>query len=292
MALLDMLRKKEGLTEREKDIAEYILTHPENIAEMSSRELGYETFTSAASVTRFCRKLGMKGFPEFKIQFVSELKTDILEEDQEKVLMSERENAVTIMRKVTRIQEQAVKKTQKELSFAQLLRISRMIAEAKTVDFYAYDTNVHLAQYGCALFFHAGKRSAVYSATNIQGLHAIMKPDRNVAIVLSHTGKNKRLVEIEKLLKRSGTKVIAITSDKNEIIGRHADEVIVAAGLGKVEEFWTSMFFSSGKYILDLLYGMEFSRNYQDNMWLNEKYEQAGEIEPILWGLKQKDKNL
>lgn len=287
MALIDVLRNKENFTEREKDIAEYILAHPENIAGMSSRELGYETFTSAASITRFCRKIGTKGFPEFKIQFVSELKSGIMEENQEKISMSERENAVTMMRKIRRIQEQAVEQTQKELSFAQLVRVSRMIADAQMVDFYAYDTNVHLAQYGCALFFHAGKRSAVYSATNIQGLHAVMKPDKNIAIVLSHTGKNERLVEIEKLLKRNGTKIIAITPDSREVVARHADEVLVAAGLGKVEEFWTSMFFSSGKYILDLLYGMEFSRNYQENIQLNAKYEQAGEMEPALWGLKK-----
>ena len=72
------------------------------------------------------------------------------------------------------------------------------------MDFYAYDMNVNLAQYGCSLLFHAGKRSAVYSATNIQGLHANMPSDGHVAIILSHTGRNERLAEIEKLLRKMG----------------------------------------------------------------------------------------
>lgn len=42
--------------------------------EMSSRELGNETYTSAASITRFCQKLGVKGFPEFKLKLIGELK--------------------------------------------------------------------------------------------------------------------------------------------------------------------------------------------------------------------------
>ena len=46
----------------------------------------------------------------------------------------------------------------------------------------------------------------------------------------------------------------------------------------KVEEFWMSMFFASGKYLLDILYGLEFSRKYQDNLVLNQKYEKAGEV--------------
>ena len=41
--------------------------------------------------------------------------------------------------------------------------------------------------------------------------------------------------------------------------------------------------FRIGKYILDILYGMEFSRRYEENLKLNKKYEQSGE--KLLWGL-------
>ena len=74
MSLIQQLKQAQDFTEREKDIARFVLEHPETIENMSSRELGHQTFTSAASVTRFCQKLGVKGFPEFKIKFVSELR--------------------------------------------------------------------------------------------------------------------------------------------------------------------------------------------------------------------------
>lgn len=286
MSLIQQLKQAQELTEREKDIVKFVLEHPEMIENMSSRELGYQTFTSAASVTRFCKKMGMKGFPEFKIKFVSELRAGNLAIEEKKVLLSERENVVTMVRKVTEIQKRAVEETQKEISYSQLIRVGKMIAEAGCVDFYAYDMNVNLAQYGCSLFFHAGKRAAVYSATNIQGLSANMPSDGHVAIILSHTGRNERLVEIEKILRNNGTKVIAIVSEENRIIAKYADEVLTASGTEKVEEFWTSMFFASGKYILDILYGMEFSRKYQENLMLNQKYEKIGE--KSLWGLEEK----
>ena len=93
-------------------------------------------------------------------------------------------------------------------------------------------------------------------------------------------------MEIEKILRNNGTKVIAIVSEENRIIAKYADEVLTASGTEKVEEFWTSMFFASGKYILDILYGMEFSRKYQENLMLNQKYEKIGE--KSLWGLEEK----
>lgn len=95
-------------------------------------------------------------------------------EDVSAVTMSERENVVTMVRKAEKIQRQAVEETNKELSYTQLVRIGKLIADASCVDFYVYDMNIYLAKYGCALFFHAGKLSSVHSEINIQGLHAAM----------------------------------------------------------------------------------------------------------------------
>ncbi|WP_448861574.1 MurR/RpiR family transcriptional regulator [Dorea sp.] len=279
MSLLQDMKKHKNLTEREQDIRRFIMEHPEKIEEMSSRELGHATFTSAASVTRFCQKLGTKGFPEFKLQLVRELQYGTAEE--EIVTMSERENVVTMVRKATQVQKQAIEETKKELSYSQLVKVGRMIAEASCVDFYVYDMNVYLADYGCSLFFHAGKVANVHSATNIQGLHAAMPADGHIAIVISHTGRNERLAEIAGLLRKGGTKVIVISAVRDGIIAKQADEFLYAAGSGKVEEFWSSMFFASGKYLLDILYGMEFSRRYDENLALNNKYEKSGE--KLLW---------
>ncbi len=279
MSLLQDMKKHKNLTEREQDIRRFIMEHPEKIEEMSSRELGHATFTSAASVTRFCQKLGTKGFPEFKLQLVRELQYGTAE--GEIVTMSERENVVTMVRKATQVQKQAIEETKKELSYSQLVKVGRMIAEASCVDFYVYDMNVYLADYGCSLFFHAGKVANVHSATNIQGLHAAMPADGHIAIVISHTGRNERLAEIAGLLRKGGTKVIVISAVRDGIIAKQADEFLYAAGSGKVEEFWSSMFFASGKYLLDILYGMEFSRRYDENLALNNKYEKSGE--KLLW---------
>ena len=125
MSLIQQLKQAQDFTEREKDIARFVLEHPETIENMSSRELGHQTFTSAASVTRFCQKLGVKGFPEFKIKFVSELRDGYLDEKQEKIMMSERENVVTMVLKAEKIQRQAVEETNKEISYTCLLYTSQ-----------------------------------------------------------------------------------------------------------------------------------------------------------------------
>ena len=84
------------------------------------------------------------------------------------------------------------------------------------------------------------------------------------------------------MLRKGGTKVIVIScSALTGLYRKQADEFLYAAGSEKVEEFWSSMFFASGKYLLDILYGMEFSRKYDENLALNNKYEKSGK--KLLW---------
>ena len=104
MSIIQIIKEQMNMTERERDICRYILENPEKIEEMSSRELGHATFTSAASVTRFCQKIGVKGFPEFKMQFVRELRTGGME-DVSAVTMSERETVVTMVQKAERYKD-------------------------------------------------------------------------------------------------------------------------------------------------------------------------------------------
>lgn len=282
MGLLKEINQMQEITEREQVIRTYILKHPEKISGMSSRELGEVTYSSAAAVVRFCKKLGYKGYPDFKLQFLTELKSMDAEQYEKLLQISSQENMVSIVQKVSEVQKRAYEMTKKELSLEQLARIGEMLYEAESVDFYAYDTNVYLAQYGCSQLLHCGKIANTYVATNVQELHALVPKKKHVAIVISHTGENSRLVEIVKTLKKNQTKTIVITSDKRRTLFRMADEALYAAGAENVDEFWTAMFFSSVKYLLDIMFGMEFSHHYQECMKLNQSYEKVGKK---IWAL-------
>ena len=222
MSIIQIIKEQMNMTERERDICRYILENPEKIEEMSSRELGHATFTSAASVTRFCQKIGVKGFPEFKMQFVRELRTGGME-DVSAVTMSERENVVTMVRKAEKIQRQAVEETNKELSYTQLVRIGKLIADASCVDFYVYDMNIYLAKYGCALFFHAGKLSSV-TRKLIQRV-AMRHARRRTWHYYQSYGQNEQLAEIEKMLHRRNENY-QISGNRKGVVGQYATEFL------------------------------------------------------------------
>lgn len=283
MSLIKEMKNTMELTEREQDIRDYILEHPEKVSAMSSRELGEATFTSAATVTRFCQKMGCTGYPDFRIRFLSEVRSGNTMQQEEKIRLSERENIMTLLQKVTDMQRHALEETKSELSMTQLIRVGNMIHQAKYIDFYAYDVNIHLARYGCSQFFHAGKIANAYTESNVQELQALIKKEGHLAIMISHTGENAKLLEIAKTLKRNHTKIVVIASGREQTLATWGDEFLYAASSHGINEFWSAVFLTSVKYILDMLFGMEFSYRYDENMQLNQTYERIGKDK--LWSL-------
>ncbi|MBD5085450.1 MAG: MurR/RpiR family transcriptional regulator [Clostridiales bacterium] len=152
MPLIRDLKDAKTLTEREAGIRNYLLEHPEHIMSMSCQDLGSATFTSAATVTRFCKKFGCKGYPEFKLRFLNEVAAGQTMEEASAVQLSERENMVSLLQKVNDVQAQALETTRKALSLSQLLRVQRLLLIHPYIDFYAYDTNLHLARYASSFF--------------------------------------------------------------------------------------------------------------------------------------------
>lgn len=283
MPLIKDLKDANTLTEREADIRNYLLEHPEHIMAMSCQELGRATFTSAATVTRFCKKFGCKGYPEFKLHFLNEVAAGQTAEETSAVQLSERENMVTLLQKVSDVQAQALEATRQALSLSQLLRVQRLLLSHPYIDLYAYDTNLHLARYASSLFFHAGKTAATYSESNIQVLSTLSTQPGHLAVLISHTGENSRLIELARLLRRGGIKTVVITSGKDTTLGRMADEFLFAPTAQGMDRMWSSTFFTAAKFLLDLMYAMAFCGDYSGNMSLNQRYETIGAL--TFWGL-------
>lgn len=61
-----------ALTEMEKEILEYFEKNMPRSVRLSLNEVSGELYTSNATIVRFCQKLGLKGYNEFKYQVRSE----------------------------------------------------------------------------------------------------------------------------------------------------------------------------------------------------------------------------
>lgn len=273
MNILKMMKSEKGFNEKEKSISRFLLENYEKIVDMPSREVGTYTYTSSSSVVRFCQKLGCKGYSDFKVKFLSEVKSAQLLNLDDEISLNDKDSAISVVEKITSLNNQVINETKNELSIENIIKIANYILKAEYIDFFAYDLNLYLAEYACNQFFHCGKISNVYSASNAQQLLALTAKQNHLGIFISRDGENPKLIVAAKTLKKSKVKTIVITMRKDSTLASICDEYVHASYAYKIEELGAIMFSTSVKYIIDIFFSMVFVSQYDKSMNLNKTYD-------------------
>ncbi len=278
MGLYRKVRDAEGLTEREQEIRKFVLSYPEKLYEMSAKELGEATYSSAAAITRFCNKMDCKGYPDFKIRFLQDVQNE--NSDTETHLdMNNRESTASIMKKVAQSKIDIIQRTRTENSIDRISKASKMIHDADMLDFYTYNLNNHLAEYARHKFSIAGKFCNVYSEDSLQLRSTLFQQKNHLSILISQTGENKRIIELAKIKKKKGEKFLAITKP-DSTIAKLADHTIYICGSDMqwmyIEEMWISRYSDSVKYLLDVLSNMEYMKNQEYCREMDCEYNRIG----------------
>ena len=70
--IIDKMKILDHLTIQEKYLVDYIINNQEDILKKNINELAKLSYTSSATISRLCKKLGFNGYKEFKYQYAAE----------------------------------------------------------------------------------------------------------------------------------------------------------------------------------------------------------------------------
>ena len=283
MRLLKTLSEREKFSAVEQNIIKYILDNPKEIVNMSIRELANKTFTSSTAIFRLCQKCGLKGYTEFKIKFISEVnRTSDFENDElEKPIrdlhrpINGKDDVKSVVRKMAFLQIEAIEETKNEINYKQLERVADMMNAAGQIVFFGFDLNYYISQSTVYHLVRTGKPAVVYETVNNQVAKAFMFKKEDVAILISRTGENKNLIRISQVLKRKGAKIILLSASRDTSLDKLCDEFIYIANVIDYLSMGGVIFSAGCRYILDVLFGILFSKNYKSV----EKF--VGEFETV-----------
>ena len=85
--LFNKLKEYKDYTYNEKAVIDYILENPNKVINLSVEELAKVTYSSTACIVRLAKKLGMKGYSDFKIKLALELNSAIINEKRIEINM-------------------------------------------------------------------------------------------------------------------------------------------------------------------------------------------------------------
>lgn len=214
-----------SFTKKEKKIADYVLNN-NNVIYMSITELAEACDVGETTIIRFCRKLGTKGYQEFKLVLAREMVSP--EEDVHQNI-SPLDDLEDIIKKTTQANISAIDDTAKVISPDELDKAINAILGADKVDIYGVGASAFTAGDAKYKLMRIGINAEAISDPHIQCMSTVNLTSKSVAIGISFTGSTRDTVDSLTLAKDAGAFTIAITNYERSPITKVADTVLLTS---------------------------------------------------------------
>lgn len=265
MRLLKAMQEGERFSSTEETIVEYILAHPAQISEMTTRELAEKTYTSPAAIFRLCQKLGLKGYNEFKIKFTSEVNRTLpCGAHIMRRPITDKDSTSDTIRMLAQLEIEAIEETKNEMDTDQMERIASILDKSAIIDIYAYDQNYSLAQMAVYNFLQVKKTAVAHNSLNSQLCAALVSDSSHAAIIISRSGINQRLIRTAKILKKRKVKTILLSVNRETELAGLCDEFLYVANTLEYLDMGGNIFSVGARYYFDVMVSMLLSRHFKD----------------------------
>lgn len=259
-----MLKIKEmmgSLTNKEKQIAAYILEYPADVVHMSINELALACSVSVSSVIRLCKTLSYSGYKEL----CRVLSMDLALNQQDNITYSDvhpGDSIHNIICSVSLNSIKAIENTVAVLDEIELEKAVRAISQARRVDFYGVGTSGMVALDAHNKFLRINKISVASSDPHLQVLSATTLMPEDVAVLISYTGETKDILETADVITETGATIVSITRYGRNPLSDQAHIRLCSSASETLIRSATMGSRIGQLSIIDILYTAVVSQNY------------------------------
>lgn len=238
--------------ETEKKIGDYIIRNPKDIVDVTVGELAVKCQVSEASISRFCKKIGLKGFHHLKISIAKEL---VNREDNE-----EYSNDISIDNKKQSLKSILANKvaeltqTVSMMDTDNLDEILNKINNARSVLFAAAGNTIPVAMDGAYKLNQIGIPAISTPVLETQLAYSYNLTADDVVIAISNFGESTGVINIIEAAKQNKAITISITNHDNSSLAKLSEYHITTASLEKMlfDEYCFSRV--SATMVIEILY--------------------------------------
>lgn len=214
------------LTNSLEKIGSFIIRNPAYIIEATAGQVAREIHVSEASVVRFCKEIGFKGYTDFRLRLAKDLGADNQQPVPESITKDD--SQAEVIRKIMLAEQEDLKFTTEMLNQENMLKALKMIQEAKKIGIFgigssyvvAYDLHWHLSMYG--------KSTQVEQEHGVQLMLANSLKPGDLAIAISLSGESRVPVMALETAKKNGVPTLCITQNPKSEIVNYSDCQLVS----------------------------------------------------------------
>ncbi|HIF9160024.1 TPA: MurR/RpiR family transcriptional regulator [Photobacterium damselae] len=257
--VLDMIGSlQESLTPSAQRIADYVLDNAADVTRFSIAELSSAVNVGEATIIRFCRTLGFKGFQDFKMELAIELST--ASSPNEKSLLDSdvtpSDSAELIGQKLHNTINNVLGETLNLLNFDTLAKVAKLLRSSHGVYFFGVGSSGITAEDAKNKLMRIGFNVDALTNNHFMYMKASLLHPGDLAIGISHSGNSLETTKALKLAKEAGATTVALTHNPRSSIAEYADYVLVNGNRqGKLQgdSIGTKI---SQLFVLDLVYAL------------------------------------
>ena len=239
--------------ESERKIGNYIIQHTAEVVDMTVGELAQACGVSDASVSRFCKKINMKGFHHLKITLAKEISEKGIEEEEvsNHISVNDIEQSLKniLANKVTEITQ-----TVSMMDAKQLSEILNKLNMARTVQFFAVGNTIPVAIDGAFKLNQIGIPAVSRTIWETQIGYTYNMTAEDVVIAISNSGESTAVLRALEAAKSAGATTLSITNSEKSSAAQLSDYHITTATREKL--FLDGYCFSrvSATTVIEILY--------------------------------------
>ncbi|UTV30569.1 MurR/RpiR family transcriptional regulator [Photobacterium atrarenae] len=246
---------RNSLTVSSQRIADFILEHPEQIANLSTSELASSCAVGEASLIRFCKKMGFSGYQEFKMLLAVSLVKN--ETPQPGLLSSEidlTDGMDIVAEKLQLVLQHVLSETRALLDFDILREVANSIAYSASTTFFGVGSSGVTAEEAKNKLMRIGLNVDAIANNHFMYMKASLLGEKDVVVAISHSGESPETIKALRIAKEAGAFTVALTHNSQSTICRYADKVLLNGN----RENWLQGDSIGTKvaqvFVLDLLY--------------------------------------
>lgn len=195
----------------EKKIGDYIVRNPKKVVDMTVGELAKECGVSEASVSRFCKRIELKGFHHLKISLAREL-VDAKDDGEISghISVDDMEGS---LRGILSNKMEELRQTVAMIDREELKKILDVINNADTVLMAAVGNTIPVAMDGAYKLNQIGIRAMSTPIWETELGYSYNLTDKDVVVAISNSGESTGVIQILEAAKSRGAVAISITNN-------------------------------------------------------------------------------
>jgi RpiR family transcriptional regulator, carbohydrate utilization regulator len=210
-----------SLNHTERLIADYVLDDPERVLSSSIAEMRDGSGASVGSIVGFCRRLGLKGFAQFKIALARELVQSGFSgfgPETERTASND-----SLFEKVFRFHAQSLMETLQVNSQETMRQSALAINRAHHIEFFSTGISFPVAYLAASKFKLIGLPASTQFDSHMQLVAATQLRKADVAFGISCSGSTRETVRCLEIAQARGSKTICLTNSLKSPITACAD---------------------------------------------------------------------